>query len=214
MENELCPNELWIRIIIIILTVIGIITLGYKKREKRKKQYTAQYTAIGTLKDQLGQMIASSFLVSDCSRCNEANMKLLAISPNARSIEYQCVYCNKKLRASAGSPQSEQAAALLDLLTSKISQFHKDFPKYSISEDIIFSTPASPLPYQQTSREPISEAMRAQVWRRDRGLCTKCGCQNNLEFDHIIPVSKGGATSVANLQLLCKQCNLTKSNKI
>ncbi|WP_324198746.1 HNH endonuclease [Nocardia amamiensis] len=35
-----------------------------------------------------------------------------------------------------------------------------------------------------------------------------------LEFDHIIPLSRGGATSVANLQILCRRRNLEKGARI
>ena len=35
-----------------------------------------------------------------------------------------------------------------------------------------------------------------------------------LEFDHIIPISLGGATSEDNLQILCRACNQKKSNRI
>ncbi|MEI6823714.1 MAG: HNH endonuclease [Bacteroidota bacterium] len=53
-----------------------------------------------------------------------------------------------------------------------------------------------------------------KVWNRDGGKCVKCGSQENLEFDHIIPFSKGGSSTYRNIQILCKKCNIEKSNKI
>ena len=63
-------------------------------------------------------------------------------------------------------------------------------------------------------REPIPQDVQDAVWRRDGGRCVKCGSQENLEFDHIIPFSKGGSNTVRNLQLLCQKCNREKSNHI
>jgi hypothetical protein len=63
-------------------------------------------------------------------------------------------------------------------------------------------------------RELIPEDVRAFVWRRDGGRCRRCGSEKNLHFDHIIPISKGGSTIADNLQILCMQCNLAKSNNI
>ncbi len=63
-------------------------------------------------------------------------------------------------------------------------------------------------------RQSIPERVRHEVWRRDEGRCVECGSQENLEFDHIIPVSKGGANTARNLQLLCQSCNRAKSDKI
>jgi len=64
------------------------------------------------------------------------------------------------------------------------------------------------------SREPIPEDIRFLVWRRDGGKCVKCGSRRDLEFDHIIPVSKGGSNTERNIQLLCQRCNREKHNKI
>jgi len=65
-----------------------------------------------------------------------------------------------------------------------------------------------------SSREHIPVDIRGSVWSRDRGKCRSCGSNKNLHFDHIIPVSKGGATTTENLQVLCKDCNLKKSDHI
>lgn len=67
---------------------------------------------------------------------------------------------------------------------------------------------------KKSSREPIPEKVRFSVWRRDEGKCVKCGSNKGIEFDHIIPFSKGGSNTERNLQLLCEKCNRQKSSKI
>ncbi|HZX13435.1 MAG TPA: HNH endonuclease [Thermodesulfobacteriota bacterium] len=52
------------------------------------------------------------------------------------------------------------------------------------------------------------------VWNRDGGKCVKCGSQEKLEFDHIIPLSKGGSNTARNVQLLCETCNRSKGDSI
>lgn len=59
-------------------------------------------------------------------------------------------------------------------------------------------------------REPVPEALRREVFRRDGGRCVACGSAELLQFDHVIPVALGGATSAGNLQLLCAECNREK----
>jgi len=66
----------------------------------------------------------------------------------------------------------------------------------------------------QRRREKISEDVRVFVWRRDEGRCVQCGSDERLEFDHIIPVSKGGSNTARNIQLLCEFCNRSKSDRI
>lgn len=60
----------------------------------------------------------------------------------------------------------------------------------------------------------ISKEVQRAVWRRDMGKCVQCGSQENLEFDHVIPVSEGGSSTERNVQLLCEKCNRRKAAKI
>jgi HNH endonuclease len=56
----------------------------------------------------------------------------------------------------------------------------------------------------------ICVATRRLVWRRDGGRCRRCGSTEELQFDHIVPRSRGGSGSAANVELLCRRCNLAK----
>ena len=60
----------------------------------------------------------------------------------------------------------------------------------------------------------IPREVQDRVWRRDEGKCVECGSNEFLEFDHIIPHSKGGANTYRNIQLLCEKCNRSKSDNI
>lgn len=60
----------------------------------------------------------------------------------------------------------------------------------------------------------IPREIRQRVWQRYGGRCAECGDGQYLEFDHVIPVAKGGSNSDANVQLLCRKCNLKKSDFI
>lgn len=70
-------------------------------------------------------------------------------------------------------------------------------------------------------RTHIPTWARRAVFYRDHGRCTRCrkdvsGLLNALpvvNFDHMIPLASGGLNDVTNLQLLCGDCNLAKSDK-
>lgn len=72
------------------------------------------------------------------------------------------------------------------------------------------------LRHPSETREEISPELRYKVIERDNSICRKCGRRPpdvQLEVDHIIPWSKGGPTTLDNLQTLCEECNIGKSNK-
>ena len=63
-------------------------------------------------------------------------------------------------------------------------------------------------------REPISAAVRRDVWKRDEGKCTwrgpdgqRCGSTWKVELDHIRPAALGGPSTIENLRILCRAHN-------
>lgn len=69
----------------------------------------------------------------------------------------------------------------------------------------------------KTKRE-VNLRLRFLVMQRDNFKCCICGASPakdpsvELHIDHIVPWSKGGETTMDNLQTLCSKCNLGKSD--
>jgi len=61
--------------------------------------------------------------------------------------------------------------------------------------------------------------LRLKVLSRDSFKCVFCGRSPALHpgvvlhIDHVLPVAKGGATKLDNLQTLCRECNLGKGQE-
>lgn len=68
-------------------------------------------------------------------------------------------------------------------------------------------------PVSTPRRAHIPEEIRIFVWRRDGGRCVQCGSQENLEYDHVIPVVSGGSNTARNIQILCESCNRRKGHR-
>ena len=65
-------------------------------------------------------------------------------------------------------------------------------------------------------RNPLDLKLRHEVFKRDGYKCVECGAINKekmLHCDHIISVAQGGTDEMDNLQTLCDDCNLAKSDK-
>lgn len=60
-------------------------------------------------------------------------------------------------------------------------------------------------------RKAIGKKLRSQVL--SSGKCNLCGSRENLQVDHVVPVSKGGQTVPENPQPLCRACNIRKGAK-
>jgi HNH endonuclease len=75
-------------------------------------------------------------------------------------------------------------------------------------------TLGTPDPPGQYNSRYIPRDVQIKVVQRDGGRCRQCLATDDLQFDHIIPWSRGGANTADNIQLLCGSCNRAKSNRI
>lgn len=63
-------------------------------------------------------------------------------------------------------------------------------------------------------KKNIPASLKVMVHEKYAYKCVSCGTQKNLTCDHIIPESKGGETTLENLQTMCKSCNSSKGVKL
>jgi len=60
-------------------------------------------------------------------------------------------------------------------------------------------------------RKSLGAKIRRQVL--SSGACLACGCTNDLQVDHNIPIARGGSSDIENLVALCRRCNIAKGVK-
>ena len=203
-------------VILIIILLAAAINYLWKNNNRRKNLLLLK--KIQRFYDNLKEIVINDYDLKTCSRCHESLMNLRRISPTGQSVEYSCDNCNKVIfRKLLPGKDGNKAAELFDdikLLMEKLDfSVDKDLSKIDI--DVKFGVSKSIINVERSkSRNSIPEQVRHEVWRRDQGKCVICGSQEKLEFDHIIPLSKGGANTVRNIQLLCESCNRGKSDKI
>lgn len=91
----------------------------------------------------------------------------------------------------------------------KCKVFGHECPVYSIAE------PLTETKKMRTISRNISREVQFKVFRRDNQVCQMCGRNvpfDKINFDHIIPWSKGGSSDENNIRLLCGECNKSRNN--
>ena len=141
------------------------------------------------------------------AKYNECSSELTMSQIESKNLLEELREANTQLRYERTKEQIEKDKVKAKLLEKKKKrEIEKLALQELIDEGEIFP--------EANKRPPIPKDVVDTVWNRDGGKCVYCGSNENLHLDHIIPFSKGGDTSVENLQLLCQKCNLEKSNKI
>lgn len=147
---------------------------------------------------------------------------------NKNRKEYDNSYYKKLYEIICRSEES-QAGSLMELLSDAInllryqqtkiealehSQLKNLFDKVDYLTQIVENKKQIKTDKQKFR---LSKTQKKFVFERDGLICKNCNKvypRQFLHIDHIIPVSNGGSNLPFNLQVLCKDCNLLKSNHI
>ena len=174
-----------------------------RKREEekvRKREEEARF------KKHFFEWLNQEGIDVECGRCLSRSFYIISYAKsNGLSFQGQCAECEAKkwfkaMRHKTPFPFKEHGNVISSLRSGGV---YINIPPLE----------EAPLDEEVRSRS-ISKSVRQEVWRRDEGQCVECGSQEDLEYDHIIPHSKGGANTLRNVQLLCEHCNRTKHAKI
>lgn len=121
-------------------------------------------------------------------------------------------------RAELAEPPSDISQGPYNRRFGSWSAALEQFVDYANSSELTAPNPKEEsLNQRKTGRDP-SLRLRFKVLSRDNFACKQCGAspaknpEVELHVDHILPWSKGGETTIDNLQTLCSSCNLGKSN--
>lgn len=88
-----------------------------------------------------------------------------------------------------------------------------------ISESIIGSRDNYAFVMNEFKKLESSEKNMSSILRNNKQFlemekkCAYCDSLENIQLDHIIPLSRGGPDSIDNLVYACKKCNLSKGIK-
>jgi hypothetical protein len=135
----------------------------------------------------------------------------LGNQPKSREmIQPLSKYSESTYRHNFGSWRKALEAFVMFINSDKEEKDESNF-----EENLGVTTEEDEIVFKHKTKRCPSERLKVQVLMRDGNKCRLCGTivsDKNLHFDHIKPWSKGGETTLDNLQVLCEIHNLAKGN--
>ncbi len=174
----------------------------FEYHTKRLSQSNIEPTKIGSIPNSITSHVLTPEIVKKMLR--QSNVELTKIGSTFSGYGEQ--YAFKGFYYSIKGHYTEDQIRLLILedFDKERQRFEKLKTKFDDTYSLEFS-------YE---RPRIPESVRVEVWRRDGGKCARCGSREKLEYDHIVPISRGGSNTARNIELLCEKHNRSKSNNV
>lgn len=104
-------------------------------------------------------------------------------------------------------------------MKDEVDRLHKDDEiqkSKGIYEYLLLKDTNLPVAISKLNLRTFSDTEKQRVYAKQNGICPMCKKQYPIEEmrgDHKVPWIKGGKTTEDNCQMLCKDCNLNKSDK-
>jgi holliday junction DNA helicase RuvB len=188
------PNARSVRLNLPVFTLIATAT--------NKKRLSPMLQACFTTDEELEGY--STAELADITR-HDAKCLMLEIDQDATDLI---------VRSTGGTPSSVWNLIRHIRVYAKIKKSSQRITAEIATEALKLLESNERLEESKQARHGIPPDVRREVWRRDGGKCVKCGSRERLEYDHIIPVTRGGSNTARNIELLCETCNRAKSDLI
>ena len=125
-------------------------------------------------------------------------------------------------RGAAGLPHApipQNASGIVDYCSSWLRGLKKAIKdEYHLYKNEIFNARSDGSDAYEKPLPKRAGTIRQLMWKSLPHTCSRCGKRiesiRDMHVDHIIPLAKGGADTVDNMQLLHKACNLSKGAKL
>lgn len=207
--------------LIILFVIYLYVKYEQKKDQRKREEHQKERDEIQREKDEIQiakrselyssifEIIETDFIWDVCSKCNDQSLSFLKFNSVGTSVYVECETCEKKTwyKAKEGFEKGQEIIEIWEEIKELGELISVDWNEVYLmkgQEDELY----------KEDRKPIPQSVKDKVWNRDDGRCVECGSNEKLEYDHIIPFSKGGSNTYRNLQLLCENCNRKKSNNI
>ena len=235
-NQEKTEGTIIVTILVIFLLIVFIwYLLVFKPNEKKKfKKWLEETNDFFFVKDEIKNLLKQlSEQITPCNKCKNSIFQIWDID---ELITFRCINCKKKKDFEINPIEDIKLvfniyfnlfnkknitdnALIKDFLNNylddNLNTVRKGNSLYSVFKIIAKKKEEESFDKKtELTNRHISQKVKNQVWNRDKGKCIECGSNEKLEFDHIIPFSKGGSNTYRNIQLLCESCNRIKSNKI
>jgi HNH endonuclease len=147
-----------------------------------------------------------------------AHPKIINLSRDAKLLYLAgLAYCAGQLtdgllrpgavRMVAAQVEAEAEACADELVVARL--WEADGQNFIVHDYLAYNPSGAQVRANQDWSE-VAARLRPVVLARDEYKCQYCGATDDLTLDHIIPRSRGGDSSLANLRTACRTCNSSK----
>lgn len=173
-----------------------------------------------------------------CRECNQRTIRERYPQHQKQVRRYQNEYKATHIEAMRASRIRRYQANRADII-KKTREWQRARPEWRAAVDRRYSARNQPklranadiyrranmIRYRESAARRRARERAAQtekidyraIWERDQGICHICGAAvdpTDLHYDHITPISKGGAHSMENIAVSHAWCNLRKGAKV
>jgi hypothetical protein len=203
--------------------------LTFRDAEDIRARYAAGSISQQMLADEYGVsqrlisgIVRSKYLVEESRSCEACHEVLDWVAPN----QVRCAPCAKalidfKTMLRNALDKADRVAAVWAGPSKKCPHCGAEFR--TVQTKAAYCSPACSQAAHNATRKAqwkvrdggvvVERVSRAYIVDRDKSRCHLCGktCrEGDIHLDHLVPLSRGGDHSSANLRVACAACNLSK----